>query len=65
MAKEVRINRVECIERDGGGFRVVLVSGNKRIPLHFSRHVLLAGTEMARIALAKDTKAIVAPLRHA
>lgn len=62
MAKEVKISRVASIEPDGGGFHIVLVSGSKKIELYASRHILLAGVEMARIALAKDTKAIVAPL---
>lgn len=53
MAKEVKISRVALIEPDGGGFHIVLVSGDKKIELHASRHVLLAGVEMARLALAK------------
>ncbi len=62
MAKEVKISRVASIEPDGGGFHMVLISGSKRIELYASRSVLLAGTELARIALAKDTKAIIIPM---
>lgn len=64
MAKEVKISRVASVEPDGGGFHIVLVSGDKRIELHASRHVVLSGIEQARRALAKASCGKVLPLQH-